>query len=355
MGRFKVWCPSIDGDLTSFDVNTLPWVLYTSQLAGSAEDYAGGGSGAKATGPVAYGLWAVPRVGAHVIIGFLYDDPSLRVYMGSYFDVHTNRSLPAGRNKDGGAPVSDTFETIEPAASNLKAQFNGKLGDSIAKTRGAYERQAAQALTDKSDAEGYSTRTATVKDKDTESTGLDPQTYCITTPGRHAIILQDDARFARIRIKTAEGHQVIFDDANERIYVSTAQGKTWVELDADGHVHIYAAEAISMSTGGDFNVSALGNINLQAGKNLNLNATGHARMTACEDVSLSGDGGLDLTSGVKFNILSKGILFLTGTAIQLNGPKATEAKCADKPTIVPDHEPWPRPGTTGKRGPNWKA
>lgn len=355
MGRIKVWCPSIDGDLATFNINVLPWVLYTSQLAGQADEYPGGGRGAKATGPVSYGLWAVPRIGARVIIGFLYDDPSLRVYMGSYFDVHSNRSLPVGRNKEGGAPQSDTFETIEPAASNLKAQFQGKLGDSIAKTRGAYERQAAQALTNKTDAEGYSARTVQAKDKDEESTGLDPQTYCITTPGRHAIIMQDDARFARVRIKTAEGHQVIFDDANERIYVSTAQGKTWVELDADGHVHIYAAEAISMSTGGDFNVSALGNINLHAGKNLNLNAVGHARMSACEDVSLSGDGGVNLTSGAAFNILAGGTMLQTASEIHLNGPGAPAAPCADKPIIVPAHEPWTRPATTGKRGPNWKA
>ncbi len=348
MGRMKVWCPSIDGP--DYNMKTLPWVLYVTPMAGQAHNMPGGGNRGESSGPVSYGMWSVPKVGAHVLIGFLYGDHNQRVYMGSFFRDHANRSLPAGRNSDAG-PVSDSLEAIEPSASNLKAQFQNSLTDSIAKTRGVYERQVAQAANEKTDAEGYSTR----NDEAYGAGDLDPQTYCWTTPGRNVILMQDDPRFARVRIRTASGEQIILDDANERIYISTANGNSWVELDRDGHVHVYAAASVSMSAGGDFNVQARGSVNISAGGNINLAAGGSARMSACSDVSLSGDGGVNLTAGSDFNILAAGQLLQTGSQIHLNGPAAAEAPCASGPTITPSHEPWVRPAAAVNRGPNWKA
>lgn len=344
MGRVKVHCPAIDGE--TVDAKNLPWVMYVSPLAGQTIDYPGGTSGGRADGPSSYGFWAVPKVGSLVIVGFLYNDYNLRFYVGSYFPDHGNRSLPAGRNSSNG-PISDILEPIEPASSNLKAQFGGKLDVSEALTRGAFERQVAQARTEKDGTEGYQ--------KGVVESGLDPQTYCITTPGRHSIIMQDNPATARVRIKTAEGAQVILDDANERIYVSTAKGKSWLEMDQDGHVHVYAAESYSVTTGGDFNVSAKGNINLHAGGNLNLAAVGHGRLSACADISLNADTSVNIQSGSQMNLLAGASIIQTGSEIHLNGPSASEAACADRPGIVPQHEPWSRPATKGARNKNWKA
>lgn len=343
MGRVRVHCPSIDGDFVP--VEDLPWVTYISPLAGQTVDYPAGPSGGVAPGPSSYGFWAVPKVGAMVVVGFLYGDYNLRFYLGSYFPEHGNRSLPTGRNTEGGL-MTDTLEPIEPTANNLKAQFGGKVNSPQALTRGAYERQVAQARTEKDGTEGYQ--------KGVLETGLDPQTYCITTPGRHSIIMQDNPATGRVRIRTAEGAQVILDDANERIYVSTAKGKTWLELDQDGHLHVYAAESVSVTTGGDFNVTAKGSINMQAGGNLNLSAVGHGRISACADVSLSSDGALNLQSGGQLNLLAAASIIQTGSEIHLNGPQAAEAQCADAPTITPQHEPWTRPATKGRRNKHWK-
>jgi len=350
MGRIKVWCPSIDGQNPNVDI--LPWVLYVSPLAGQAYGYPAGGSSAASSGPVSYGFWAVPKLGAQVLIGFLYGDYNQRVYMGSFFPDHGNRSLPAGRNVNDDAPTSDSGGIIEPTATNLKAQFQGDLASSISRTRGAYERMAAQPTDEKTDSEGYSPRV--IRSADSNIGRLDPQTYCITTPGRHAIIMQDHPGSARVRIKTAEGHQIIFDDANERIYVSTSQGRSWLEMDRDGHVHVYAAESISMSAGGDFNLQALGNVNISAGKNLNLNASESLRAEACSDLSLTGAGGVNITSGETFNILAAGNLMQSAPQIHLNGNEAALAPCADQPSLIPSHEPWKRPISKIVRGKNWK-
>lgn len=348
MGRLKVWCPAIDGALDGVNVENLPWAIYVSPMAGQTRNYPGGSQGMPTKGLVSYGFWAVPKVGAQVLIGFLYGDVNRRFYLGSYFSDHGNRSLPTGRNRPDLAktPVSDTFDPMEPQTSNLNEQFGGKLDSSEARTRGAYERQVGQDKDIKDGTEGYQ--------RGVVDPALDPQTYCLTTPGRHSLIFQDHPTNSRVRLKTAEGNQVIFDDVNERIYVSTAQGKTWFELDRDGHVHLYGAESVSVSAGGDLNLSASGNVSVAAGKNLNLNAGGYARMTACSDVSLSGSA-VNITSGGGMNILASGTMLQTASAIHLNGPSAPEAPCATNPTIIPNHEPWTRPASKGKRGTNWKA
>lgn len=344
MGRIKVWCRAIDGD--SYRIQDLPWVTYVSPLAGQTFSYSAGSSSNAGDGPQSYGIWAVPKIGAKVVVGFLYGDYNLRFYVGSMFDDHGNRSLPVGRNSEGG-PLTDTESPVEPTVSNLKDQFRGDLTSSEAKTRGVYERQVAQAKTLKDGTEGYQTAV--------KGEGLDPQTYSITTPGRHSIIMQDHPETARVRIKTAEGAQIILDDANERIYVSTAKGKTWLELDQDGHVHVYAAESFSVTSGADINFTAKGNISMHAGGNLNMAAVGHGRLSACKDVSISSDTTVNIQSGSQMNFLAGGNLIQTGSNIHLNGPKASEAPCADRPAVVPDHEPWSRPATKGKRGKNWKA
>lgn len=348
-GRVRIWCPSVDGDRAGLKNENLPWATYVSALAGQTLDYPAGSSASQTPGLLSYGLWTPPKVGALVVVGFLYNDPNQRFYLGSYFMDHGNRSLPTGRNRpDLGVttPLSDTFDPVQPQTSNLQTQFNGKVDAPQARTRGAYERQVAQDKTDKDGSEGYQ--------KGVKETGLDPQTYCLTTPGRHSIIFQDNPENARVRIKTADGNQVILDDANERIYISTAKGNTWVELDSDGHVHIHAGESISMASGGDINMTASGSINMKAGGNFNAAASGYARVSACSDVSLSGDQGVNITSGASMNLLASGVILQTGSTIHLNGPSAETAPCATDPGIIPTHEPWERPASKATRNKNWK-
>jgi len=345
MGRIKIWCPAVDGE--EYNVDLLPWATYMSPFAGQTNEFPAGASGTASGGLHSYGFWAIPKIGARVIVAMLYGDVNLRIYMGCIFNPHANRSLPVGRNRPdlGPAPITDTFDPVEPQTKNMKAQFGEQLDAPEAQSRGAYERSVAQGADIRNGEEGYQ--------RAVQGEGLDPQTYCLTTPGRHALIFQDNPTTGRLRLKTADGHQIIFDDANERIYMSTAKGKTWVEMDADGHIHMYGAASVSVSAGVDMNLSANGNVNITAGKNVNIAAAGHARISACDDVSISGKV-LNIESSGVFNILSAAPLFVTAANISLNGAKAAKAKCADKPEITPNHEPWERPATKGTRGKNWK-
>jgi hypothetical protein len=394
MGRVKVWVPAVDGE--NFEIDALPWADYAPSFFGFTVDYPGGNGGPN-NSHTAYGMWAVPKIGASVYIFCVGGDPTRRAYFASSIRLHRNRSLPAGRNTDPNGKVGPwgdagdgqgNLNPIEPAYSNLRDQFQNKLTESEAITRGLYERQIAQAKQDKDGAEGYT------KTPISGESYLDPQTYCWVTPGRHAIIFQDDPAHARARIKTAEGHQVILDDANERIYISTAKGKSWIEMDLDGHIQIFGADSFSVRSGADINLYADKNINMEAGQSINmkadkgdlkvavggsihLNAVKDGFFTVCGGLHQASDGALRLTTKESMDLRAKSDMTVTGgramdlnggsgmklsaSRVDVNGPAAkmaVEADCAataESPTIVPGHEPWKRPETKGKRNKNWKA
>ena len=396
MGRVKVWVPALDGEF--FEIEALPWADYASPVGGFTVDYPGGTASTENASESAYGWWAIPKMGATVYVFCLGGDATRRVYFASSQRLHRNRSLPAGRNFDGDSkegPWGDAgdgkgkFNPIEPAYTNLRKQFKDKMTESEARTRGVYERQVAQPKYDKDGKEGYS------KTPIDGQSYLDPQTSCFITPGRHGLIFQDDPTISRLRIKTGEGHQMIMDDANERIYMSTAQGNSYWEMDQDGHIHVFGAQSISFYADVDINFSAKRNINFRAQKQINvisveeglrihtakdihvmsatqifISACTGIDMNSEQGIKLSSESGMDLKSNSYFAATASGTLDLTAGPsmklsagrIDLNGgagraaAKAACAEKAEKPPIVPAHEPWKRPVVKGaKRGKNWKA
>jgi hypothetical protein len=392
MGRVKIWIPSIDGETISVDI--LPWANYASPLFGFTVEYPHGSGSSENKSDSAYGLWAIPKIGATVYVFFLNANPDVRCYFACSTRLHRNRSLPAGRNMDPNGKVGPwgdsgdgrgNLRPLQPAFDNLRIQFQNKLNESQAQSRGAVERQVAQAKTNKDGLEGYSNGA-----KDQSS--LEPQTYSLTTPGGHALIFQDDPTGARARLKTADGNQIILDDVNERIYISTAHGKSWFEMDKDGHVHVYGASSISMRAGKDFNIAADGNINMEAMGDINLKAGGNTNTTSggdlnaasvgstsissCDNVNISSEKKVMVTATSDLHLLAQqslkltarsgadfsggAYIYATASAIHLNGPAASaadSAKCAAQasgPVIIPSHEPWVRPESQDSRGPNWK-
>lgn len=393
MGRVKIWVPAMDGE--NFVVDQLPWAEYASPFMGFTVEYPAGNGTSNNKAHAAYGFWAIPKIGATVLVFCLNANPAARFYFASTTRLHRNRSLPAGRNTDyNGKPgpfgddgdEAGNLTPLQPAYDNLREQFQNKTTSSQAMTRGSWERQVAQHKDEKDGNDGYAKSPA-------DSSHLDPQTYCITTPGRHAIIMQDDPKGSRIRFKTAEGHQIIFDDTNERIYMSTAKGKSWVELDQDGHIHVFGSESISLRAGKDINMFADGDINIEAQKAINVRAiTGDIRVgtgaslhiKAYKDIKQSACGIFDidcesaikiaaatnldiksgedlaLTSTRNTHMLAGAGLIQTAARIDQNGPQAKQAEaatCPEKPLappIVPGQEPWTRPKSVQKRNANWK-
>ena len=313
-GRLKIWCPALDGE--EFDIDLIPWAEYATPFGGVTNDFSAGRTKAKSQGPVSYGFWALPKIGAQVLVFLLNGDPSRRFYFASYYGLHRNRSLPAGRNKsenDAVGPFTDTYDPLQPAYDNMRTAFQGKMSSPQARSRGAFQRQVAQDQTDKDGKDGYGPNPVDGK-------YLDPQSYCFVTPGHHMFVMDDTPNNSRVRLKTCEGNQVIIDDSNERIYVSTAKGKTWIELDEDGHVHIFGSQSVSLRAGKDVNIAADNDINLEAGKNVNIKAVaGEARLTANEDIHIrSGAGSVFQTACDEFHICSTNGYYVTAKDIHNN-------------------------------------
>lgn len=371
MGRLKIWCPGIDAD--DYQVDQLPWAEYASPFGGITQDFPAGRNSNKSTGQVAYGFWAIPKLNAQVFIFFLNGNQNRRFYFASYMDLHRNRSLPGGRNlkpipdnKWADGPWTDVYEPLEPAYTNAR-----KAGLDKDLERGPHERQVAQARTIKDGKDGYAVSPA---DK-----YLDSQAYCWVTPGHHMFVMNDTPENNRIRVKTCEGNQIILDDTNGRIYISTSIGNSWFEMDEYGHVHIYGAKSISVRADEDVNISAERNINLRAkggihmrgeadvritGGNIHLKTGEVLALTGC-DVNLSGKATkisgdtLDLKSGGAFTMEGSIITAKSNVPrtdqdkdrVILPGGAAKMASCANEangPSIIPNHEPFKRPENKGK-------
>jgi hypothetical protein len=87
------------------------------------------------------------------------------------------------------------------------------------------------------------------------------------------------------RIRTRTGHQILFHNTEDLIYITNARGTSWIELTSDGKIDIYAKDSISVHTENDLNFYADRDINMEAGRNINLKATDKE---AVGDTTISG-------------------------------------------------------------------
>jgi uncharacterized protein (DUF2345 family) len=159
-----------------------------------------------------------------------------------------------------------------------------------------------------------------------ESEKADSQTHSFTTPGKHYMVFSDVDEYCRIRIRTTEGHQMIFDDTNERIYISTAKGRNWIELDeSNGKVYLYSDSKVSIRGKNDINLYSDENINIVANKRVNIRSEERAVcLNAKHDIRLvSTDADIMATASRSIHLKT------------VNGPKASavpEEKLVQKPT-----------------------
>lgn len=445
-GRIRVYIPGLDRNTGK--VGELPFAIYCSPFAGHQQKPSRGPEdNVYTTGPVAYGMFAIPKVGTDVIVGCLNGDPNIRVWFGALYGVLLDSTLPHGRytfnnpNQPAGTldgPLSASEQPIQPLYDNLTQAYtrttavasndNGKdlpprknfewrvrAADYQAAGLGNIQKNLPDQVVSKlADDRNYSfTEEDGNKFKNGDYTqgyaesrvdpngvsnpanvdggqNLDPQTYSWTTPGFSSIAMDDRPENARIRLRTGSGHQIILDDTNERIYISTVEGNNWIEMDQSGNVDIYAARRVSIhseidvnvTTGGTFRVMAKGGIHLDSEgevritskKDTHLRSYGATRMKSNDDTNISSGGNVNVnvsatlnlqsgkatnintggtgawTTASSLNFNASGQILQTGSQIHFNGPTASTAKSAAQSGAndayftnrVPEHEPWGR-------------
>ena len=165
-----------------------------------------------------------------------------------------------------------------------------------------------------------------------------------------------------MRLRTSTGHQILMDDKKGIVYVATASGNAWIEMDNTGNTNMFSAGNFSVHCEGSFNVQAGGNINIEADKNVHIKSKEAAVKIHAED------GTIDAVSEKGTYLQSEGPLHVRtaedqkftalDSDIHHNGPEATVASTpttndlvtsnnnkdvlSSIANVVPEHEPWSR-------------
>lgn len=322
MGRLRVVCNAF-GDDSDAALGSIPWAGATSPIGGITEQMERGRSGEKSSGPVAYGMWNVPKVGSQVLVACIDGDPRFRVWLGCIHTPFMTHTLPHGRFIADGTssvvgPQTSTENVMEPTVTHLYKTFTPTSpstivptapspdGDytlapeylsrgadySVSSVRDEFVGSAATGPITAGDDNGDDILTEVdgtttnhlngykesrlvqnIGFEETDGKNYDSQVYSWTTPGFHAMSMDDSANNCRIRFRTTHGNQIILDDTNERIYISTPDGNTWLEMDEKGNIDVFASR----------------NISFHADKDINFTAGETIRMTAVNGIHIESD------------------------------------------------------------------
>lgn len=425
MGRVRVICP-FWGDKFSTPIEDIPWATYMTPFGGNVAAGSRGPGIQQSEGGVSYGMWAIPKVGARVAIMCIDGDPQYRIYLGCVYEQFSNHTMPHGRwmyddhpelEKSGDqkplGPYTSREKLISPASSNFQQAF-GHIGEPNYEWRtraGDYtvsavdtrqlDKSAGKVADDKAishdgwvSTQGYAeSRLDSKASSSYTDKNYDSPVYSWTTPGFHAFSMDDRQENCRIRIRTVGGHQIIFDDTNERIYISTAKGENWIELDEDGNIDMYtsnklnvrAEKGINFTTDKDFRVYAKTGIHLiseadvrvqsatdthlkvgqnlrvhagqtlylqadqaihgKAGDSLFLESSSELNIRSGSELKLAGGSSVDVNAGGNFQVTAPEIHFNGPTAAMAGSAESASEEKAKFTSRVPAHEPWARTST----------
>lgn len=296
MGRLRVWCPSL-GDNSNTNIGDIPWATYMSPLGGfdrTSTRGRGDDTDNISIGPIAYGMWNIPNEGASVVVTCLDGDMSRRIWMGCIHGQYFPHTLPHGRFLDGyEGPQTSEEQPIYPLYVEQAIAFNNQLDSHEYASRGANKQAAA--LDDEISNSDESV-SSTVKDSagtgyrtsrsdpdalyDNTAGNLESSVYSWTTPGFHSISMEDAADGCRIRVRSTHGAQVLIDDTNERIYIQSAKGNTWIEMDEAGNIDIFGQETVSVRSRGDVNITADKAVRIAGKEGVHISSNGVFRASA---------------------------------------------------------------------------
>ncbi len=280
-----------------------------------------------------YGFWATPRIGDQVGVLFAHGDIARAYWIGAVPKYYSNFSTPSisgvdqntisktvlEQTLDGkkipvdalvpslektrdivGTDAVRRFDEVYPARTYmLNLMLSGLINDQF---RGAglssARRESPSYVTGiKSPGWYYDSEknnvNATTGDKfDGTAVGSPPTTasertrYLGANSEGHQIVMDDHPDHQGIRIRTSAGSQIYFNDGgltgeapnDAFIYIATAKGNVWIEMQDDGNFNVYGAGSGSFHFEGDMNLTAGGAINIEAGGDLNFKAGGNHTM-----------------------------------------------------------------------------
>jgi hypothetical protein len=309
MGRLRIFCPAI-GDTQDVELEAIPWAMYGTPFGGSVGYGTRGAEDSQVDGSVAYGFWGIPKIGATCLVTCIDGNSEYRVWTGCIYPQFLVHTMPHGRYLEGKeGPFDSREQPVQPLDENFEEAYEGMVRVETEEwfTRGADRQVSAvnNTLTSGVDEEGNDLAMNDKVDEDgrgyqksrqhpnipgsDNGKNTDSLVYSWTTPGNHTISMDDAANNTRIRIRTTGGQQIILDDTNERIYLSSAKGRNWIELDQQGNIDMFTDGNTSIHSRKNINFTADENINMYAGGKINLVCEDEYRLHAVKDIHIHTD------------------------------------------------------------------
>jgi hypothetical protein len=337
--------------------------------------------------PHTYGMWMVPPdVGVEVIVLFIGGDP-LRGYwlacVNSHLSRHMMPGLAGSTNVDTQYTASDVKATYQnqqvPVAEfNENAElaqksdfYNNKKPIHepqyrILKEQGLDRDSVRGSITSSSQREspsnvfGISTPGRPLNDpaddpqfltKVANGTLTEDDYRYTTRQGGHTFIMDDGNVVGKdqlVRLRTSRGHQIMMHDTENTLYISHADGTSWIELTPEGTINAFSAGGMNVRTKGtlnlhadkDINIAAVENINLRAGSKLQLNSLTTNMLQSSLNIESTGitqfavGGSFVVDASSKISLKAGGVLALEGSTIKQNSGGTIAAKSVDNIPII---------------------
>jgi hypothetical protein len=331
-GKIRVFVPAL-----SKDVNTTSGyfdAIWTSPFAGSTDPRE---IGTDHTEPVqtisSYGFWAVPPdPGNFVLIAFGDGNTKFPMVISCLYPDKFNYMVPGNAGSSTYQAPSLSLPTMEKnkrdpntTHNNATRPIQHTLAESIVKQGLA---------SDPIRGAGFSSAR---RESPSEVFGMltpgprDPANFNYRLGG-HSITLDDNLSSRNIRIRTAQGNQLLLDDTTGIIYMINKDGKVWMEFSPAGEMLLYAEQDISMRCLGNFNIRSDKNVNIEAGENVNIKAAGGTLNTesststnvlAGTDYFMTSGGEANLKSAKNMNHTAGAVLNLRGSGVAIQATNSS--------------------------------
>lgn len=336
--------------------------------------------------PSSYGMWmSQPDIGTTVLCLFVNGDLNYGFYIGCVPDPESMQMLPAIGATDNIIPnkgeansygnalrlpvtninknnksIADTAEYLKapkPVHSYVAATMfqQGILRDPI---RGPIS-SSSQRETPSRVGWGISTPGRPIYeggfDDRTIAQNLEKskekQLRIVSRRAGHSIVMDDGDIIGKdnlIRIRTADGHQILMSDDGQTLMILHKNGQSYIELGKEGTVDVYSTNSVNIRTQGDLNLHADRDVNIHAGKNLNLQGENIHLTSEKEYKQRVGsdysnftlgkhttkvNGAMSMESGGDISMASSALAYVNGSKVLLNSGQ-TSTKPAQVPAIV---------------------
>ena len=340
MGRVQVYIPAFGGKPD--DPGNWISCSYASPFGGSTSIFDQGANTEEYSDTMkSYGWWATPPdIDNRVLVAFADGKIDVGYWFACLLQRNTQVSIP-------GLPAGKTHKgENRPVAPKNKRDKDTDLEKYVEHTP-AYTALKVQGLED--DNLRGTTSSGAMRESPSKVIG-------ILTPGQHQFVMDDgdkDGKNRLIRLRTVGGTQILLDDVAGHIYLISKAGESWMELSADGQVHIYGSQDINIRSESNINLRADKNVNIEAGQQINMAAGDSVNINAATEITTLSGTDTKITSAQTSNISSGVAHYETAGVIHMNGPTAAAATAIPQNNLpvnqnitdsicstVPEHEPW---------------